>query len=52
MLRTLPVWRAVSATWFGQPGGAVRYRTTHSAEELVALGYLADLTADLTEEDK
>jgi hypothetical protein len=38
----LPVWRAVSAAWFGQPGGGVRYRTTHSADELVALGYLEE----------
>ncbi|TDV36861.1 TNT domain-containing protein [Actinophytocola oryzae] len=39
----LPVWRAVSAAWFGQPGGGVRYRTTHSAAELVALGYLEEI---------
>jgi Tuberculosis necrotizing toxin len=44
VLRQLPVWRAVSAAWFAQPGGGVRYRTTHSAMELVALGYLADIT--------
>ena len=39
----LPVWRAVSAAWFGQPGGGIRYRTTHSAVELVALGYLEEI---------
>lgn len=41
--RDLPVWRAVSAPWFGQPGGGERYRTTHSAAELVALGFLEEL---------
>jgi hypothetical protein len=41
--KPLPVWRAVSAAWFGQPGGGVRYRTTHSAAELVALGYLEEI---------
>jgi Tuberculosis necrotizing toxin len=46
--RPLPVWRAVSAAWFAQPGGGVRYRTTHSAIELVALGYLADITREET----
>ncbi len=43
VVRPLPVWRAVSAAWFGQPGGGVRYRTTHSAIELVALGYLEEI---------
>ncbi len=41
--KPLPVWRAVSAAWFGQPGGGIRYRTTHSAIELVALGYLEEI---------
>lgn len=41
--KPIPVWRAVSAAWFGQPGGGVRYRTTHSAVELVALGYLEEI---------
>ncbi|MGW9480613.1 TNT domain-containing protein [Saccharomonospora azurea] len=40
----LPVWRAISAPWFGQPGGGVRYRTVYSAAELVVLGHLADIT--------
>ncbi|PPK69776.1 glycohydrolase toxin TNT-related protein [Actinokineospora auranticolor] len=40
----LPVWRAVSAPWFGQPGSGERYRTTHSAAELVALGFLEELS--------
>ncbi|MGB3439730.1 MAG: glycohydrolase toxin TNT-related protein, partial [Actinophytocola sp.] len=43
VLKPLPVWRAVSAAWFGQPGGGVRYRTTHSAVELVALGHLEEI---------
>lgn len=43
VVKPLPVWRAVSAAWFGQPGGGVRYRTTHTATELVALGYLEEL---------
>lgn len=45
VLRPLPVWRAVSASWFGGAGGGVRYRLTHSLAELVALGHLAELTA-------
>lgn len=40
----LPVWRAVSAAWFGQPGGGVRYRTTHPVLDLLALGFLVDVT--------
>jgi Tuberculosis necrotizing toxin len=42
--RRLPVWRTISAPWFAQRGGAERYRTTYSAAELLALGYLADIT--------
>jgi hypothetical protein len=42
--RPLPVHRTISAPWFGQPGGGERYRTTYTAEELVAFGYLTDLT--------
>ncbi len=34
----------MSAAWFGQPGGGVRYRTVYSAAELVTLGRLADVT--------
>ncbi|GHF22868.1 hypothetical protein GCM10017786_66170 [Amycolatopsis deserti] len=44
VLRQTPVWRAVSAPWFGQPGGGERYRAIYSADELVTLGYLADIT--------
>ncbi|WP_370946722.1 TNT domain-containing protein [Amycolatopsis sp. cg5] len=41
--RALPVWRTVTAPWFGQPGGGTRYRAAYSAEELVTLGYLEAL---------
>jgi hypothetical protein len=46
VLRELPVWRAVSVGWFGQPGGGVRYRAVYPAAELVTLGYLADITTE------
>lgn len=42
--RDLPMWRTLSAAWFGQPGGGVRYRAVYPAAELVALGYLTDVT--------
>jgi nicrotizing toxin Mtb-like protein len=42
--RDLPMWRTLSAAWFGQPGGGVRYRAVYPAAELVALGYLTDIT--------
>ncbi|SDY71837.1 Protein of unknown function [Amycolatopsis xylanica] len=41
--RALPVWRTVTAPWFGQPGGGTRYRATYSAGELITLGYLEAL---------
>jgi hypothetical protein len=44
VLRALPVWRATSAPWFGQPGGGVRYRAGYPAADLVAMGYLAEIT--------
>ncbi|MGP4015618.1 glycohydrolase toxin TNT-related protein [Saccharopolyspora sp. 5N708] len=44
VMRPLPVWQAVAAPWFGQPGGAMRYRATHSLTDLVGLGYLVELT--------
>jgi hypothetical protein len=44
VVREVPMWRAVSAPWFAQPGGGVRYRALYSADELVTLGYLADIT--------
>lgn len=45
VLRELPMWRAVSAGWFGQTGGGVRLRAVYPAADLVALGYLEDVTA-------
>ncbi|HEX5402395.1 MAG TPA: TNT domain-containing protein [Pseudonocardiaceae bacterium] len=42
--RELPVWRTLSAAWFGQPGGGVRYRAVYPAADLVAMGYLTELT--------
>ncbi|RSM54276.1 hypothetical protein DMH03_36190 [Amycolatopsis sp. WAC 01376] len=47
VVRPLPVWRSVTAEWFGQPGGGVRFRTVLGADELVTLGYLADVTGEV-----
>ena len=44
VLRQVPMWRAVSAPWFAQPGGGLRYRGVYSADELVTMGYLEDIT--------
>ena len=41
----MPVHRTISAPWFGQPGGGSRYRTTCPVADLVALGYLTEITA-------
>ncbi|TNC18659.1 TNT domain-containing protein, partial [Amycolatopsis alkalitolerans] len=41
VLRDIPLWTAVSAPWFAQPGGGIRYRAVYSADELVTMGYLA-----------
>ncbi|APU17370.1 TNT domain-containing protein [Actinoalloteichus fjordicus] len=38
--RPLPAWRAVSAPWFAQPGGGLRFRLTQSVVELLRAGYL------------
>ncbi|MGW4112063.1 TNT domain-containing protein [Actinosynnema sp. NPDC004786] len=43
VVRVLPVWFTLSAEWFGQPGGGVRYRATHPVADLVALGYLEEM---------
>jgi hypothetical protein len=40
----LPVWRTLSAPWFGQPGGGERYRAVYPAADLMALGYLMEIT--------
>jgi hypothetical protein len=42
--REVPMWRTLSAGWFGQRGGGVRYRSVYPALELVTLGYLTDIT--------
>ncbi|MCS7484345.1 TNT domain-containing protein [Umezawaea endophytica] len=44
LTQPLPVWRTISVGWFGQPGGGTRYRTTYPVADLVALGYLMELT--------
>lgn len=50
VLRPLPAWRAMSAAWFAQPGGGIRWRTVYPATDLVALGYLAEITAESIED--
>lgn len=52
VLRRLPVWRTRSAAWFGQSGGGVRYRAEYPAADLVALGYLAELTEQVEGYDR
>ncbi|MFK0244450.1 TNT domain-containing protein [Amycolatopsis azurea] len=47
VVRPLPVWRSVAAEWFGQPGGGVRFRAVLGADELVTLGFLADVTGEV-----
>ncbi|KZB82288.1 TNT domain-containing protein [Amycolatopsis regifaucium] len=47
VVRPLPVWRSVNAEWFGQPGGGVRFRAVLGADELVTLGFLADVTGEV-----
>lgn len=46
VMRPLPVWQAITASWFAQPGGGARYRSTHPVVELVALGYLVELAGE------
>lgn len=46
VMRPLPVWRTAAAPWFGQSGGASRYRTTYPIADLTALGHLVELTKD------
>jgi hypothetical protein len=38
------MWWALSAAWFGQPGGGVRYRAVYPAADLVALGFLQEIS--------
>jgi hypothetical protein len=40
VLAPLPMWQTISAAWFGQTGGGVRYRSVYPAADLVALGFL------------
>ncbi|MEV6607538.1 glycohydrolase toxin TNT-related protein [Kutzneria sp. NPDC051319] len=40
VLAPLPIWQTISAAWFGQTGGGVRYRSVYPAADLVALGFL------------
>ncbi|WP_233574049.1 TNT domain-containing protein [Amycolatopsis panacis] len=44
--KPVPMWRSIAAGWFGQPGGGVRYRAVLSADELLTLGFLADITRE------
>jgi hypothetical protein len=44
VLRELPMWWSRSAAWFGQSGGGVRYRAVYPAADLVALGFLREIT--------
>jgi hypothetical protein len=44
VLRELPVWWALSAAWFGQAGGGVRYRAVYPATDLVASGFLQEIS--------
>ena len=46
--KELPVWRTLSAPWFAQEGGGLRYRAVYPAADLVALGYLTEMT-EMTE---
>ncbi|MFC0439099.1 glycohydrolase toxin TNT-related protein [Kutzneria buriramensis] len=40
VLAPLPMWQTISAAWFAQAGGGVRYRSVYPAADLVALGFL------------
>ncbi|HEY4021618.1 MAG TPA: TNT domain-containing protein [Pseudonocardiaceae bacterium] len=44
VLRDLPMWWALSTAWFGQPGGGVRYRAVYPAADLVASGFLKEIS--------
>jgi hypothetical protein len=44
VLRELPMWWALSTAWFGQPGGGVRYRAVYPAADLVAMGFLQEIS--------
>lgn len=44
--RRVPMWVSEAPQWFGQPGGGTRYRGPLGADELVTLGYLAEVKGD------
>lgn len=46
VVRELPMWRGIAASWFGQPGSGVRYRSVYPARDLVVLGYIEDITGE------
>ncbi|WP_328606461.1 TNT domain-containing protein [Amycolatopsis sp. NBC_00345] len=46
VVKPVPMWRSTSAEWFGQPGGGIRYRAVLAADELVTLGFLAEVTGE------
>jgi hypothetical protein len=46
----IPVWQTVIADWFGQPGRGLRWRATHSVDELVALGFVKAVSVDAVED--
>jgi hypothetical protein len=46
VVKPVPMWRSTSPAWFGQPGGGIRYRAVLAADELVTLGFLAEVTGE------
>ncbi|WP_245573255.1 TNT domain-containing protein [Amycolatopsis benzoatilytica] len=46
VLKPMPVWQSTSAGWFDGPGGGIRFRALLSSDELVTLGFLADITRE------
>ncbi|MEV0065020.1 TNT domain-containing protein [Amycolatopsis sp. NPDC050768] len=43
VVKPVPMWSSTTPEWFGQPGGGIRYRAVLAADELVTLGFLADV---------
>ncbi|SEP54130.1 TNT domain-containing protein [Amycolatopsis saalfeldensis] len=46
VVKPVPMWRSTSPAWFGGPGGGIRYRAVLAADELVTLGFLAEVTGE------
>ncbi|WP_326568357.1 TNT domain-containing protein [Amycolatopsis rhabdoformis] len=46
VVKPVPMWRSTAAAWAGRPGGGTRYRAVLAADELVTLGFLADVTRE------